>query len=83
MQILPKHLKRLTCTGHADSFGPGPDNVWLGQQRAATLCTALKTAGIKATTTKLVSLGASDPRATSSTSAGRLSNRRAAITITY
>jgi len=82
-QILPTHLKQLTCTGYADSYGAAPDNVWLGQQRATTLCTALQTAGVKATKTKLVSLGASDPRATNSTSAGRLSNRRAAITITY
>lgn len=82
-RLLPPRVKRLSCTGYTDNTGPPLDNVWIGQQRAAAVCTALEAAGLRATQTMVTSLGAGHPRATNATTAGRALNRRVAVTITY
>ena len=82
-RLLPPRVKHLSCTGYTDNTGPPLDNVWIGQQRAAAVCTALEAAGLRATHTMVTSQGAGDPRATNATAAGRALNRRVAVTITY
>ncbi len=82
-KVLPKKPKRIVCTGYADGYGVPGDNRWLGERRAKALCDELEKHGIKPRSTRLVSRGADDPRASNKTPDGRAKNRRASITHTY
>jgi outer membrane protein OmpA-like peptidoglycan-associated protein len=82
--VLPHRVKSLTCVGYADSRGSNAYNLTLGEQRAQTLCHALmRRAGIKDSTTRVVTKGEASPRASNDTSDGRARNRRAEVTIVY
>lgn len=74
-------VKRVICTGYADSSGPRRINKALGLKRAKAACAALGLPGRVRVTT--VSVGEDHPVASNRTAKGRASNRRATITLRY
>jgi uncharacterized repeat protein (TIGR02543 family) len=82
-QLLPARVKAVTCTGYTDDRGIPMDNVWLGRERARSVCAGLEAHGVHAARATIVTKGASDPRASNATAAGRALNRRVAVTLTY
>lgn len=75
------HAERVTCVGHTDARGPAAVNERLGLQRATAVCAALR--GRTRVPVRSASAGASRPRATNRTAAGRASNRRVEIVVAY
>lgn len=67
---------KLSVEGHTDNSGDAKRNKVLSEGRAATIVTALKTAGIAAGRLKSAGFGADKPVADNRTEEGRASNRR-------
>ncbi|MDP9087412.1 MAG: OmpA family protein [Pseudomonadota bacterium] len=67
---------QLTVTGHTDNVGGDSSNLALSQRRAASVKAALVSRGISADHLATGGLGASAPKATNATLAGRAQNRR-------
>lgn len=74
--------RNITCYGYADERGTWGENLWLGQQRAITVCDALRAKGVKARSWDVVSRGSSFPRATGMNAAAWAKNRRVEVAIT-
>jgi outer membrane protein OmpA-like peptidoglycan-associated protein len=76
--ILTRHPQwTLSIEGHTDNIGTAEANQRLSQQRAKAVQTSLSTAhGIAAARLQSVGFGATRPRATNDTMAGRARNRR-------
>ena len=67
---------KLSIEGHTDNTGDAKRNKALSEQRAATIVTALKSAGIDAARLTSAGFGADKPVADNGTEAGRAKNRR-------
>ncbi|HWM12035.1 MAG TPA: PKD domain-containing protein [Solirubrobacteraceae bacterium] len=73
----------LRCDGHdADLRGTSVTTSRLSLARAATMCDALKTLGVRPRP-RLAGHGSSDPIASNATRSGRAKNRRVEVTITH
>ncbi|HEY4094066.1 MAG TPA: OmpA family protein [Baekduia sp.] len=77
-----RHAKAVTCVGHTDSAGDSAYNKALGLRRAKAVCAQLRHLGVHARRT-VFSDGETQPRASNATAAGRLSNRRVELRISY
>jgi hypothetical protein len=75
------HAKSVRCVGNTDSVASAAYNYALGLRRAQTVCAALKQLGVKGT--RAASAGESTPRTTNATDAGRRTNRRVELKISY
>jgi outer membrane protein OmpA-like peptidoglycan-associated protein len=67
---------KLTVTGHTDNVGGDASNLALSQRRSASVKAALISRGISADRLATGGAGATSPRATNATLAGRAQNRR-------
>lgn len=67
---------KISVEGHTDNSGDAKRNKALSEQRAATIVTALKGAGIEAARLKSAGFGADKPIADNRTEDGRAHNRR-------
>jgi OmpA-OmpF porin, OOP family len=67
---------KLSVEGHTDNTGDAKRNKTLSEQRAATIVTALKGAGINGARLKSAGFGADKPVADNRTEEGRAKNRR-------
>ncbi|WP_165390698.1 OmpA family protein [Pseudoduganella lutea] len=67
---------KIAVEGHTDNSGDAKRNKALSEQRAATIVTALKGAGIEAARLKSAGFGADKPIADNRTEDGRARNRR-------
>jgi flagellar motor protein MotB len=67
---------KLTVTGHTDNVGGDASNLALSQRRSASVKAALVSRGISADRLATGGSGASAPKATNATLAGRAQNRR-------
>ena len=73
----------LRCDGHdADLRGTSVTTSRLSLARAATMCDALRTLGVRPRP-RLAGHGSSDPIASNATRSGRAKNRRVEVTITH
>ena len=73
----------LRCDGHeADLRGTSDTTSRLSLARAATMCDALRTLGVRPRP-RLAGHGSSDPIASNATRSGRAKNRRVEVTITH
>ena len=73
----------LRCDGHeADLRGTSDNTSRLSLARAATMCGALRTLGVRPRP-RLAGHGSSDPIASNATRSGRAKNRRVEVTITH
>jgi hypothetical protein len=73
----------LRCDGHdADLRGTSATTSRLSLARAATMCDALRTLGVRPRP-RLAGHGSSDPIASNATRSGRAKNRRVEVTITH
>jgi predicted extracellular nuclease len=73
----------LRCDGHdADLRGTSVTTSRLSLARAATMCVALRTLGVRPRP-RLAGHGSSDPIASNATRSGRAKNRRVEVTITH
>jgi outer membrane protein OmpA-like peptidoglycan-associated protein len=77
-EILQRHQQwALSIEGHTDNIGTGEANQRLSEQRARAVQMSLSTAhGVAAGRLQSVGFGATRPRATNDTMAGRARNRR-------
>lgn len=82
----PRRIRTVFLVGHTDNSGPAPRNVALGQSRALAVRAALVPAleglrrGLSSSVRfSVISLGETQPMASSSTPAGRAINRRVEI----
>ena len=73
---------QLTVTGHTDNIGGDASNLALSQRRAAAVKAALVSRGISADHLATGGSGASAPKATNATLAGRAQNRRVELSRT-
>ena len=80
-RLVTGRVKSITCIGYADERGSRALNFQLGAGRAASLCTALRAAGVRAGRWKTVSRGPNFPRAKGMNAAAWAKNRRAEILI--
>jgi outer membrane protein OmpA-like peptidoglycan-associated protein len=80
-QLVTGKVKSITCIGYADERGTRALNFSLGAGRAASLCAALRAAGVRAGAWKTISRGPDLPRAKGMTAAAWAKNRRAEILI--
>jgi outer membrane protein OmpA-like peptidoglycan-associated protein len=67
---------KLTVTGHTDNIGGDSSNLALSQRRSAAVKVALVSRGTSADRLATGGSGASAPKATNATLAGRAQNRR-------
>ena len=81
-KLITGPVASITCVGYADERGTRALNVHLGAERAATLCSALKAAGVRAGRWSTLSRGPDFPRAHGMNAAAWAKNRRAEIVVT-
>jgi outer membrane protein OmpA-like peptidoglycan-associated protein len=77
-----KGVSTVRCEGYTDSVGSPAANVALGMNRARAVCSLLRADGVHAVY-RVVSYGASRPVATNATTAGRRTNRRVVVWVSY
>lgn len=76
-KLLTRHpALKISVEGHTDNTGDARRNKVLSEQRAATIVTALKAAGIDAARLKSAGFGADKPIADNRSEEGRAANRR-------
>ncbi|WP_459625187.1 OmpA family protein [Burkholderia sp. 3C] len=74
-------FSRVTVLGHTDSTGPAAHNLKLSQERALSVVSYLRTAGLNAQLFSARGVGAAEPVASNTTAEGRALNRRVEIQI--
>ncbi len=75
-------IKKLRIEGHTDSVGDDAKNLYLSQQRADSVMSALLKLGIDPGRMEAVGFGETRPIASNSTASGRAENRRTEFNIT-
>jgi outer membrane protein OmpA-like peptidoglycan-associated protein len=77
-----KGVSTVRCEGYTDSVGSPSANMALGLNRARAVCSLLRADGVHAVY-RVVSYGASRPVASNATIAGRRTNRRVVVWVSY